>query len=169
MRELCPPKKVRPFDPDILPTNEAIIWHRDHLIETRELTEKTPNQDKVDRIASDLLAVWEQLWEQRLPTGLCVESGTRSKLSSKNGGILRAVGAVANSAISPATASPSLRSKTSLRTLTKPLECPGCPALAATKTSGPPKLSASTRTKGCTLPLPPSKCGAPRATNPRGA
>ena len=44
---------------------------------------------------------------------------------------------------------------------TKPPECPGCPALTATKTSGPPKLSASTRTKGSTLPLPPSKCGAP--------
>ena len=61
MTELCPPKKVRPFDPDILPTNEAIIWHRDHLIETGELTEKTPNQDKICRISSDLTAVWEKL------------------------------------------------------------------------------------------------------------
>ena len=61
LRELCPPKKVRPFDPDILPTNEAIIWHRDHLIATGELTENTPNLDKIVCIASDLLAVWEQL------------------------------------------------------------------------------------------------------------
>ena len=61
LRELCPPKKVRPFDPDILPTNEAIIWHRDHLIKTGGLTENTPNQDKIVGIALDLLAVWEPL------------------------------------------------------------------------------------------------------------
>ena len=54
-------KTAKEFNQDILPTNGAVIWHRDHLIEKGELKVNDLKSAKANKIAEDVCKVWKNL------------------------------------------------------------------------------------------------------------
>ena len=55
------PKKVKEFDPDVLPTNGAVIWHKDYLIKKGKLNVNDHLNVKAKKIVTDMYKVWENL------------------------------------------------------------------------------------------------------------